>query len=145
MDQTWGIILVIFTLFMGWLMQVIVTLFPSFASKYGLIEPGSGVDPAFFADAQGEAIWDSLSLWVLPVAGILLLLDSAYWAYFGLVGGGMYVYFAGRGIVVRRLMQRRGIAIGNPDTLKLFYAFLILWGLIGLVTICLAVSDLPLL
>ncbi|MFN2189903.1 MAG: hypothetical protein ACK2T3_14155 [Candidatus Promineifilaceae bacterium] len=145
MDQTWGIILVIFTLFMGWLMQVIVTLFPSFASKYGLIEPGSGVDPAFFADAQGEAIWDSLSLWVLPVAGILLLLDSAYWAYFGLVGGGMYVYFAGRGIVVRRLMQRRGIAIGNPDTLKLFYAFLILWGLIGLVTIYLAVSDLPLL
>jgi len=126
MNQTWGIILIIFTLLMGWLMQVIVTVAPSFASKFGLIE------------------WDTLSLWVLPVAGILLLIDSPYWAYFGLVGGGMYVYFAGRGIVVRRLMQRRGIAIGNPDTLKLFYVFLVLWGLAGLVTIYLAVSDLPL-
>jgi hypothetical protein len=144
MNQTWGIILIIFTLLMGWLMQVIVTVAPSFASKFGLIEPEAGVDKTFYIDAQGEAIWDTLSLWVLPVAGILLLIDSPYWAYFGLVGGGMYVYFAGRGIVVRRLMQRRGIAIGNPDTLKLFYVFLVLWGLAGLVTIYLAVSDLPL-
>ena len=144
MNQTWGIILIIFTLLMGWLMQVIVTVSPSFASKFGLIEPKSGVDPTFYIDAQGEAIWDALSLWVLPVAGIMLLIESPYWAYFGLVGGGMYVYFAGRGIVVRRMMQRRGISIGKPDTLKLFYAFLILWGLIGLVTIYLAVADLSL-
>ena len=79
---------------------------------------------------------------MLPVAGILLLIDSPYWAYFGLVGGGMYVYFTGRGIVVRRMMQRQGISIGKPDTLKLFYAFLVLWGLTGLVTIYLAVVDL---
>ena len=143
MDQTWGIILIIFTLVMGWLMQVIVTLAPSFASKLGVSEPESGVDPTFYVDAQGEAVWDALILWVLPVAGILLVIDSPYWAYFGLVGGGMYLYFAGRGIVVRRAMQRRGIPIGNPDTLKLYYAFLVLWGLVGLVTIVLAVAALP--
>lgn len=143
MNQTWGIILIIFTLLMGWLMQVIVTVAPSIAAKFGLIEPKAGVDPTFYIDAQGEAIWDALSLWVLPVAGILLLIESPYWAYFGLVGGGMYVYFAGRGIVVRRMMAQRGISIGKPDTLKMFYAFLVLWGLIGLVTIYLAVVDLP--
>ena len=143
MEQGWGIVLVIFTLVMGWLMQVIVTIAPSFASKYGLIEAESEVDPTFLVDAKGEALWDSLSLWTLPVAGILLLLDNAYWAYFGLVGGGMYVYFAGRGVVVRRMMQSRGIKLGNPDTLKLFYDFLILWGLVGIVTIILAVDALP--
>ncbi|MGB3714830.1 MAG: hypothetical protein WA996_10410 [Candidatus Promineifilaceae bacterium] len=143
MNQSWGIVLIIFTLVMGWLMQVIVTLAPSLASKWGFIEPKSEVDPTFLVDAKGEAIWDSLILWTLPVAGILLLLDNSYWAYFGLVGGGMYVYFAGRGIVVRQMMQRRGIRIGNPDNLKLFYAFLILWGLIGVVTIVLAVAALP--
>ena len=144
MNQTWGIILIIFTLLMGWLMQVIVTVSPSFASKFGLIEPEAGVDPTFYIDAQGEAIWDALSLWVLPVAGILLLIDSPYWAYFGLVGGGMYVYFAGRGIVGRAIKMEYIEPDRRPDTLKLFYAFLVLWGLIGLVTIYLAVADLPL-
>lgn len=144
MNQVWGTILIIFTLLMGWLMQVIVTVAPSFASKLGMIEQESGVDPTFYVDAKGEAIWDALSLWVLPVAGILLVIDSPYWAYFGLVGGGMYVYFSGRGIVVRRIMQRRGIPIGTPDTLKLFNVFLVLWGLLGLVTIFLAVAALPL-
>jgi len=144
MDQAWGIILVIFTLLMGWLMQVFVTVAPSTAAKYGMVEQKSGVDSTFYLDAKGEALWDALSLWVLPAAGILLLLDNAWWAYFGLVGGGMYVYFAGRGIIVRRLMQRNGITIGAPETLKLFYAFLALWGLIGLVTIGLAVAALPL-
>jgi hypothetical protein len=144
MNQTWGIILIIFTLFIGWMMQVLVTVAPTFAAKFGLIEPEEGIDRTFFMDAKGEALWDALSLWVLPVAGILLVSGSPYWAYFGLVGGGMYVYFSGRGIVVRRMMQRNGIVIGNPDTLKLFYAFLVMWGLIGLVTIGLAVADLPL-
>ncbi len=143
MNQAWGIVLIIFTGLMGWLMQVIVTVAPSLASKLGAVEPEAGVDPTFFVDAQGEAVWDALILWVLPVAGILLVMDSPYWAYFGLVGGGMYLYFAGRGIVVRRAMQRRGIPIGNPDTLKLYYAFLVLWGLVGLVTIVLAVAALP--
>jgi hypothetical protein len=143
MEQFWGIVLVIFTLVMGWLMQVIVTVAPSLAAKWGFIEPKSEADPTFLIDAKGEAVWDSLSLWTLPVAGILLLLDSPYWAYFGLVGGGMYVYFAGRGIVVRRMMQNRGVKIGNPDTLKLFYAFLVMWGLIGVATIVLAVDAMP--
>jgi hypothetical protein len=143
MDQTWGIILVITTLILGWMMQVFVTVMPSYASKFGLIEPETGVDPTFLLDAKGEALWDSLILWTLPVAGILILLESPYWAYFGLVGGGMYVYFAGRGIIVRRKMQHHGIKLGNPDTLKLFYAFLAMWGLVGLVTIILAVDALP--
>lgn len=143
MDSTWGIILVITTLFMGWLMQVIVVLFPSFASKYGMIEPESGVDRTFYVDARGEAIWDAMILWILPVAGILILLDNPWWAYFGLVGGGMYVYFAGRGLIVRRAMQREGIAIGPQQNLSLYYVFLTMWGLIGLVTIFLAVNALP--
>ena len=47
---------------------------------------------------RGEAIWDSVTLWTLPLAGVLLLLNNPLWVYFGLVGGGMYLYFAGRGL-----------------------------------------------
>lgn len=51
----------------------------------------------------------------MVVAGVLLILNNGVWAYFGLVGGGMYVYFAGRAI----------------------------WALVGLITIAAAVVALP--
>ena len=144
MHLIWGVILIVFTGILCWLGQVINASSPTLAARLGLSEPESDVDPTFFVDGQGEAIWDALILWVLPVAGILLILNSPWWAYFGLVGGGMYLYFAGRGIVVRLMMQRRGIRIGKPETLKLFNVVLTLWGLIGVVTIVMAVAALPL-
>jgi hypothetical protein len=144
MHVFWGVILIIFTLIVCWLGQAISALFPKFAVKLGLTERESEVDSAFYADVRGEAIWDSVILWTLPVAGILLILDNGMWAYFGLVGGGSYLYFAGRGIATRLVMQRRGIRIGAPNTLKIFYVILTLWGLIALVTIIMAISDLPL-
>jgi len=144
MHLIWGVILVIFTGILCWLGQVINALLPTLAARLGLAEPESDVDPTFFVDGRGEAIWDALILWTLPVAGILLILNSPWWVYFGLVGGGMYLYFAGRGIVVRQLMGRRGIRIGTPGTVKLFNVVLTLWGLIAVVTIVMAVAALPL-
>lgn len=144
MNIIWGAILIIFTLILCWLGQVINASSPTLAARLGLAEPESDVDPTFFVDGRGEAIWDALILWILPVAGILLILNSPWWVYFGLVGGGMYVYFAGRMLVVRRVMQQRDIRIGKPETVKLYNAVLTLWGLIGVVTIIMAVATLPL-
>jgi len=101
------------------------------------------VDPTFYADVRGESVWDTMILWTLPVTGILLLLNNSLWAYFGLVGGGMFLYFAGRGITVRLAMQRRGIRIGMPKTLTSIYVFLSLFGLVAVVTIIMAVAALP--
>ena len=140
----WGTVLIIFTLIVCWLGQVTVVIAPRQATRLRLIESEADVDPTFFADVRGEAAWDALSLWTLPVAGILLLLESPLWAYFGLIGGGMYLYFAGRGIAQRLIMQRRGIRVGKSEQLKLFYAALVLWGVIAVVTIVMAVMSLPL-
>ena len=144
MNLLWGATLVIFTGFLCWMAQIISILSPPVAAKLGVSEPESDVDPAFFADVRGEAVWDALILWTLPVAGILIILNSSWWPYFGLAGGGMYLYFAGRGIVVRREMQRRGIRIGKPETLKVYYAALAVWGLLGVVTMIAAAAALPL-
>lgn len=144
MNILWGAVLVVFTLVLCWLGQVINASSPRLAARLGLAEPETDVDPTFFVDGRGEAIWDALILWTLPVAGILLILDSPWWAYFGLVGGGMYLYFAGRMIVVRLMMQQHGIRIGKPETVKLYNAVLTLWGLIAVVTIIMAVAALPL-
>jgi len=141
MNLIWGAILTICSLF-GWIGQTITAFSPKAAVKLGLTEPESDVDPTFYADVRGEAVWDTVILWTLPVAGILLMLNNSLWAYFGLVGGGMYLYFAGRGILVRLNMQRRGIRIGMPKTLASMYVFLSLFGLVAVVTIIMAVTAL---
>jgi hypothetical protein len=143
MNIIWGVILIVVSS-IGWLGQAMTALWPTVATKLSLTEPEADVDPAFYADVRGEAVWDTLILWTLPVAGILLLVNSPWWVYFGLVGGGMYLYFAGRGIVTRLAMQRRGIRIGKPETLKQVYVFLALWGLVGVVTLAMGVAALPL-
>jgi hypothetical protein len=143
MNIVWGIILIIIAGF-GYVGQVISTFWPDRAVALGLTESEDDVDPAFYADMRGEAYWDTAVLWTLPLAGFLLVLDSPMWAYFGLIGGGMYLYFAGRGILVRWVMRRRDIRIGEPQTLKIAYLFLALWGLVATITIVLAIVALPL-
>ena len=105
-DLIWGIILVSTTL-KCWVGQIIIAYSPKAAAKIRIIEPESDVDLTFFADMQGAAIWDAISLWTLPFAGILLLFNNSLWPYFGLIGGGMYLYFVGRGIASHLTMQHR--------------------------------------
>lgn len=133
MQLLWGIAVLTLSI-LCWGGQALVCFAPASAVKLGLCEPESEVEPVFWADIRGEAYWDLLSLWTLAVAGVLLLVDHGAWRYFGLFGGGMYVYFAGRGVFARIAMQRRGLRIGSSGAVRLGLAFLVLWGLVGLVT-----------
>ena len=76
------------------------------------------------------------------VAGVLLLADQDAWAYFGLVGGGAYLYFAGRGIATRRAMQHRGLRIGSPQNVRTAFVALSGWGLMAAITIAASVRAL---
>ena len=142
MNIVWGAVLFIISS-IAYFGQAITFFWPETAVRLGLTEAEADVDPTFYADVRGEAIWDTAVLWVLPVAGVLLLLNHPTWVYFGLAGGGIYLYFAGRGIVVRRVMQRRGIRIGTPQSLKTIYLFLTIWGVTAVITIIMAVAALP--
>ena len=141
MNIVWGVILFIVTS-VGYFGQLISAHRPKTATRLGLMEAQAEVDPTFFANVRGEAYWDSASLWALLLAGILLVLNHPAWPVLGLVGGGMYLYFAGRGIVVRREMQAQGIPIGNPENLRVNYAFLAIWGITALITLASAVQAL---
>lgn len=61
MNIIWGAILTIFSL-LGWIGQAITALSPKMATKLGLTEPESDVDPTFYVDLRGEAIWDTIIL-----------------------------------------------------------------------------------
>jgi hypothetical protein len=141
MGVLWGVAVVALSL-LCWGGQVISWFAPATAVRLTLMESEDTVEPSYFADIRGEALWDTLSLWTMPVAGALLIAGNSAWAYFGLVGGGMYVYFAGRGIVTRRAMQRRGYRVGAAQNVKVGYLFLSVWGVMGLITIAAAVVAL---
>jgi len=141
MQLIWGIVVVALSL-LAWGGQVGAWLVPTAAVKLTLMEAEEDVEPAFWADIRGEAIWDSLTLWPMVVAGILLIADSADWAYFGLVGGGSYVSFAGRGIFTRVAMLRRSLRIGSQPNVMQGLVFLAIWGIMGLVTIVAGIYSL---
>lgn len=141
MGVLWGVVVVALSL-LCWGGQVISWFAPATAVRLTLMESEATVEPTYFADVRGEALWDTLSLWTMPVAGILLIAGNSAWAYFGLVGGGMYVYFAGRGIVTRRAMQQRGYRVGAAQNVKIGYLFLSVWGVMGLITVAAAVVAL---
>lgn len=142
MGVFWGIVVVGLSL-LCWGGQTIVLFSPGTGVRFGLSEAEDDVEPTFWADIRGEALWDFFTLWTLIVAGTLLIVDSPVWAYFGLIGGGMYVYFAGRGISTRVTMLRRGLRIGTLSSLRLGFALLSIWGIMAVVTIIAAVVALP--
>jgi len=141
MDMTWAVVVIVFGL-LAWVGQTLARFVPETARDLGLVEAEEDVDPLYWADIRGEALWDFLTLWTLPVAGVLLALGHEAWPYFGLAGGGAYIYFAGRGILTRLEMQRGEFRIGNPSSVRVGLVGLGVWGLIGLVTIIAATNSL---
>jgi len=136
----WAIIALIFSLFC-WGGQAITLFWPATAVKLGLTEAEADVDPAYYADLRGEAFWDTASTWTLVVVAILMIMNNAIWPYFGLIGGGIYLYFAGRGIIARIVYGRRGISIGKLSSVKQAYVALSLWGMVAIGTIVLAILE----
>jgi hypothetical protein len=141
LQLVWGITVAALSL-LAWGGQALSWLAPAVAERFGLTEHENAVEAAYHADIRGEAMWDTLSLWTMPVAGILLAAGVAEWAYFGLVGGGMYLYFAGRGVVTRVVMQRRGLRIGSPGNVRAAYLMLAVWGVMAVVVMVAAADRL---
>ena len=143
MESVWGVILMLVG-GVAWFGQLICAFSPTLGVKWGLTEGQKDTDRALFIEGQGEAIWDALTIWTLPLCGILLLLEHPYWPYVGLIGGGGYLYFSGRAIATRIVLKKNKISIGNAKSIKLAYVFGVLWALTALITIAMAWQALAL-
>ena len=137
----WGLFVAVLSFFC-WGGQVVAYFAPDAGVRFGLADDPSEVEPAFLADARGEALWDVFTLWTLVVAGVLLAAGQEAWAYFALFGGGTYVYFAGRGVAARLAMRRRGLRIGNPGSVRVALIALSIWGVMAGITAIAAVVAL---
>lgn len=141
MRVMWGVVVVLLSL-LSWGGQALSWLAPAIAVRWKLMEAEDDVEPTFWADVRAETLWDTFTLWTMVVAGVLLIADVHAWVYFGLVGGGMYLYFGGRIIFTRVAMERRGLRIGAPQNVRLGYIFAAVWAAMALVTIVAAIVSL---
>ena len=141
MTVLWGLVVTLLSL-LSWGGQAVSWFSPSTAVRWKVMEAERDVEPTFWADIRAEALWDTLTLWTMIVAGVLLILDAGAWPYFGLVGGGMYLYFGGRAIFARVAMTRRGLRIGAPSNVRLGYVFSAIWAVMALITIVAAIGSL---
>ena len=141
MTIVWGVVIVLVSL-PCWFGQVLSLLSPTTAERWKLTESEASVDPILHADGRGEALWDTFTLWVLPLAGVLLVLDLEAWAYFGLFGGGMYLYFGGRGVATRLAIARRGGRVGDADYLRMALVALVVWAVTGMLVAAGSVAQL---
>lgn len=139
MDVVAGVVVIALSL-PCWGGQVVSWFFPSVAQRWKLTEAPESVDPVFAADVRGEARWDAMTLWTMPLAGLLLMVGSEAWSYLGLVAGGMYIYFGGRGIASRMTIKAEGHRIGAPDYLPTAYGALAMWTLLGFAVVAGAVA-----
>lgn len=141
MAVIWGLFITALAL-VCWGGQALALFSPVTAERLGLAERAEDVDIAFYADGRGEAAWDFFTVWTLGAAGVLLTLGASSWAYFGLVGGAMYVYFGGRGVMVRREMLRHDIRMGSGSAVKTAFWALSIWGIAGMITLVAAIVAL---
>lgn len=126
----------------AWVGQLVSWRSPATAVRWGVTEAESAVEPAFWADARGEAEWDALTLWIGVAAGLAMIADHVWWPYLAIVAGAAYLYFAGRGILTRVELTRRGHRIGTPENVRVAYVFCSLWAVMGLGAIVAGIAEL---
>jgi hypothetical protein len=128
-----GIVFVLWwLLYLGQLVSVVNL---PLAQRLGLQEKPGSVDSLVTRLELGTARWDLVSLWVLPMAGILMLIDHGWWPVFALVGGGIFVDAGGREAVKLSALRQHGVPIGTPKELRLamvVYAVLVIVGGLGI-------------
>lgn len=130
----------IFTVF--WLGQVMSALAPALAERLKLMEAAAHTERAIWESERADAIWDTLGNWVLPLAGLLMILGHPSWPYWALIGGGMNVYTAGQVFTRRLLLPRAGITMGTPGFVRASLIAAIIWGSLALITLIIAIRTL---
>ena len=120
----------------AWLLyvgQIISVANFGLAQRLGLQETSDHADPLFSHLELWVARWDLWWLWTLPAAGILMLIDHAWWPYAAMIGGGAFVDTGGREAAKVFGLRQQGVRTGSPGQHRLamgvFMYFIAIGGL----------------
>ena len=136
-------IFVIITGLICWIGQGLSFISPNIALKLGFLERPEEMDNTFYIiEAKALSLNDMLLTWTLPLSGFLMLFKHPLWPYLGLVGGGIFIYFAGFIILSRVFLKKQGKRVGGPSSERTAYIFGVVWILAALSIMVLASMEL---
>ncbi len=135
-----GIVCVVFGLIVL-IGQSISAINFNLAQKLGFQEKDDETDPLYRLLELNTARWDLWVFWTLPAAGILMLIDHAWWPCLALVAGGVCVDAAGREGAKTLGLRRHGVRTGSEKETRVFVVFLGLMSLIGVWCIIFATAT----
>jgi hypothetical protein len=119
-------------LYLGQLISVVNV---SLARRLGLQESPDHTDPIFSHLELWTARWDLWVLWILPAAGVLLLIDHWLWPYATMIGGGAFVDPGGREAAKVLGLKGKGVRVGSRReflTAMAAYVFFIATGILAI-------------
>jgi len=122
--------------------QLISSINFALAQRLGLQEKAEHADPLVSRLELRTVRWDLFSLWTVPVAGILMLLDHSWWPYGGLIGGGVYVDAGGREAAKYLGLSAHGVGVGTPNELRLAIGVFASLIVIGVLMIAISLAKL---
>jgi hypothetical protein len=125
--------------------QVISVADRPLAERLGLQEDPDTVDQVYRRDTAGTAVWDVLTMWTLPAAGLLMILAHPWWPYLALVGGAVYVDTGGRQAIKLLGYRREGIRVGTPRAVSVAlgaYAVFLVLGAAAIILALIAIDPL---
>ena len=115
--------------------QVISIVNFPLAQRLGLQEHPDNVDPLHSHLELWTARWDLLWLWTLPTAGVLMLVDHAWWPYAAMIGGSTYVDTGGREIGKWLGLKQQSVRTGSSGEHRLVMGTLTYFTMIGALAI----------
>lgn len=122
--------------------QVISSVDFRLAQQLGIQESPEETDSILQTAERYTALWDLVTLGWLPLAGLLMILDSPYWPLVGLVGGAIYLDTSGREAAKIISFRKEGVRLGPEQQQKIFFASYIVMAFMGLVLIGYSVKEL---
>jgi hypothetical protein len=122
--------------------QVVSVINLPLAQRLGLQEQPDTIDLIYARDAARTPRWDLLSMWTLPLAGLLMLLDNSWWPHLALIGGAIYVDTGGRQAIKLRGYRRERVRVGDDQAVRLAFAVYGTFLLLGAVAIAVGLTEL---
>lgn len=132
-------------IYIGWILlilggflflaQVISSVNFGFAQRLGIQEAPEASDTLLQTAERYAAYWDLVTLGWLPLAGILMIYDHAWWQIVALIGGAIYYDASGREAAKNISFKKEGIRLGTEKQQKMFFCSYILMAIIGVALI----------
>ena len=122
--------------------QLISSVNFKLAQRLGIQESPGETDSVLQTAERYTAYWDLVTLWCLPLAGLLMIIDHRWWPVVALVGGAIYLDASGREAAKIISLKKEGFRLGSTQQQRVFFASYIVMAVIGAGLIGLSIGHL---